>query len=120
MKLLLAVLLVAAVAAAACRKSTRPPTVGGPSFADTADQVIYDGHFFLTANGVKKGELFADTMFIFRDQTFFVLRRVRATFNTETGAPNGSLRGDRGTYDLRTQMLEGFGNVLVESVDGRK
>ena len=119
MKFILAVFVVTA-AASACGKSTRPPSVGGPSLADSAEQVIYNGHFFLTANGIKKGELFADTIFVFTDQTRFVLRRVRATFNTETGAPNGTLRGDRGTYDLRAQLLEGFGNVVVESVDGRK
>jgi LPS export ABC transporter protein LptC len=111
---------VAVVISAACRKDTRPPVVPGQSLADSAEQVIYDGHFLLTRRGVKSGELFSDTIFVFNDQTRFALRRVRATFNTETGAPNGTLRGDRGTYDLRSQMLEGFGNVVVESVDGRK
>ena len=106
---------------AACRKSTTPPpVVGDAALVDSADQVIFDGHTFLTEGGVKRGDMFADTIFIFREQTWFVLRRVRATFNTETGAPNGTLRGDRGTYDLRARVLEGFGNVVVTSTDGKQ
>jgi len=88
--------------------------------ADTAEQVIIDGHSMLTEGGVKRGDLFADTILVFNDQTRFVLRRVRATFNTETGALNGTLRGDHGTYDLRTRTLEGFGHVVVTSTDGKK
>jgi len=105
---------------ASCGKTTKPPVVGEPSIADTADQVIFDGRSLMTESGVKRGQLFADTIFVFNDQTHFVLRRVRAVFNTETGLQNGTLRGDRGTYDLRSGILEGFGNVVVTSTDGKK
>jgi LPS export ABC transporter protein LptC len=114
------VVAVGLIALAACRKTSQPPVVGEPSLADSAEQVIFDGSSLMTDRGVKRGELFADTIFVFNDQTRFVLRRVRATFNTETGALNGTLRGDRGTYNLRTQTLEGFGNVVVTSTDGKK
>lgn len=119
MKLLLAGA-VLAVTAASCRKSAQPPVVGGPNLADSAEQIIFDGHTLLTSRGVQRGEMFADTIFVFNDQTRFVLRRVRATFNTEIGAPNGTLKGDRGNYDLRAQVLEGFGNVVVTSTDGKR
>lgn len=108
------------VAVASCRKSTQPPVVGGPSLADSAEQVLFDVHSILTDQGVKRGDMYADTVYVFNDQTRFVMRRVRSTFNTEAGAPNGSLKGDRGTYDLRAHILEGFGNVVVTSVDGRR
>jgi LPS export ABC transporter protein LptC len=112
----------AAASLAACQRSTPPPVVerGEAAMADSADQVIFDGHTFLTEGGVKRGDMFADTIYVFREQSWFVLRRVRATFNTETGAPNGTLRGDRGTYDLRSRVLEGFGNVVVTSTDGKQ
>jgi len=109
----------AIAALASCGKATNPPVVGETSLADSAEQVIWDGRMVLTDRGVKRGEMFADTIFVFNDQTKFVARRVRSTFNTETGAPNGTLRGDRGTYDLRARTLEGFGNVVVTSTDGR-
>ena len=102
-----------------CKQATKPPVGGAANAADSADQVIFDGRTFLTDGGVKRGQLFADTIFVFDDQTRFALRRVRADFNTETGAPNGTLKGDRGTYNLRTRVLEGFGNVVVTSTDGK-
>lgn len=111
--------LVAGLALSGCRKATQPP-VGEATLADSAEQVLFDVHHVLTDHGVKRGDMYADTMYVFNDQTKFVLRRVRATFNTETGAPNGTLKGDRGLYDLRSQTLEGFGNVVVLSADGRK
>ena len=111
---------VACLSIVACGKKTPPPTAGGPSLADSADQVLFDVRSPITHSGVKRGEMFADTIFVFREQTLFVMRRVRATFNTETGAQNGTLKGDRGTYDLRTQVLEGFGNVVVTSTKGER
>ena len=118
MKLFLTCVLV--LAAVSCRKATKPPTATGVADADTADQVLYDVRTPITESGVKRGELFADTIYVYHDQTLFVMRRVRANFNTENGAPNGTLKGDRGTYDLRTQVLEGYGNVVVTSTKGER
>ena len=114
------VILVACVGLLACRKTTKPPVVGEAALADSADQILFDVRSPITNSGVKRGEMFADTIFVFRDQTLFVMRRVRANFNTELGVPNGTLRGDRGTYDLRTQTLEGYGNVVVTSTKGER
>jgi LPS export ABC transporter protein LptC len=118
--LLLGAALAVGIGVAGCRKTTQPPVTGDAALADSADQVLHDVRYMLTQNGIKRGQLFADTMFVFGDQSRFVLRRVRSNFSTETGAPYGTMRGDRGTYDLRTQVLEGFGNVVVTSTDGRR
>lgn len=120
MKLLLVITAIVGIAAGGCRKATQPPVTGDAALADSADQVLFDVRYMLTQSGIKRGQMFADTMFVFGDQSRFLLRRVRANFSTETGAPNGTLRGDRGTYDMRTQILEGFGNVVVTSTDGRR
>jgi LPS export ABC transporter protein LptC len=113
------VLAVAVVAAAACRKAPQPPLVGEAAIADSADQVAFDIHYVMTDHGVKRGDMYADTMYVFGDQTRFLLRRVHGTFTTETGVPNGTFKGNRGTYDTRTQTLEGYGNVLLTSTDGK-
>lgn len=120
MKWVLGAACVAFLTLAGCRKSTKPPVADGPSLADSAEQILYDTRMVLTNSGVQRGELFADTIYVFNDQTRFVLRRVRSSFNTATGAPNGTLRSDRGTYDRRTQILEGYGNVVVTSTDGKR
>jgi LPS export ABC transporter protein LptC len=105
---------------AACQRGTKPPLVTEGGLADSADQILFDTRSILTNAGVKRGELFADTIFVFGDQTRYALRNVRANFNTEDGAPHGTMRGDRGTYDLRTQVLEGYGNVVVTSTKGER
>jgi LPS export ABC transporter protein LptC len=111
---------VAGVLALGCRKATQPPVVAEAMLADSAEQVLWDIHQFMTENGVKRGDLYADTAFVFNDQTKFVLRRVRGEFTTETGAPHGTMKGDRGTYDLRARTLEGYGNVVLTSTDGKR
>lgn len=108
-----------AVAAGACKNVNRPPVgVGGP--ADSAEQTAYGVRTLLTGAGVQRGELLADTMYIYNDQTKFDFRNARVKFNTETGAPNGTMRANRGLYDTRTQVLEGFGNVVVTTTDGKR
>ncbi len=110
----------AIIALAACGKGIKPPVAGEVTLADSADQIIFDGRFFSTQHGVKRGEMRADTIFVFNDQSVIALRRITGDFNTETGAPNGTLRGDRGTYDRRTKVLQGYGNVVVTSTAGEK
>lgn len=102
-----------------CSKAKQPP-VSPHTAADSAEQVGFGVRTLLTANGVQKGELLADTMYVYNDQTKFDFRNARVKFNTETGAPNGTMRADRGIYDTRTQVLEGFGNVVVTTLDGKR
>jgi len=102
----------------ACRDS-KPPVVSGPSVADSADQMLIGVHYVLTTNGVARGQLNADTAYVLDDQTRFDLRHTHVTFTTETGAPQGTMDGNRGMYSQRTQILEGWGDVVVRLVDGR-
>lgn len=111
---------IAGLALAGCRKATQPPVAGTSALADSAEQIMFDVHYMLTNRGVKRGDMYADTVYVFNDQTQYEMRRVRATFNTETGAANGTIRGDRGTWSLRQQVLEGFGNVVATSTDGKR
>ena len=46
--------------------------------------------------------------------------KVRATFNTSTGTKDGVMSGDRGRYNTRDQTLEGFGNVVIVTNEGRR
>ena len=120
MRITVGVIAACTLAAVGACKDVKPPPVGVQSPIDTAEQVGFGVRTLLTGNGVQKGELQADTMFVFNDQTKFDFRNARVKFNTETGAPNGTMRADRGIYDTRTQILEGFGNVVVTTLDGKK
>ncbi|HEX5972213.1 MAG TPA: hypothetical protein VFY85_09820, partial [Gemmatimonadaceae bacterium] len=107
---LLVVIAVSVLAFAACsRPGSKPPVKTGASLADSAEQVMQNVHYVLTSNGIQRGELFADSAYIFDDNTRYILKSPRTTFNTESGVKNGTMRADRGRYNLRQQVLEGFG-----------
>ena len=112
---------IALVACGACEKQgTAPPVGSTASLADSAEQVMYNVRFLLTNKGVQRGELFADTAYIFDENTRFDLRKVRSTFNTSTGVKDGVMSADRGKYNIRQEMLEGFGNVVIVTNDGKR
>lgn len=117
----LSLLSVAALGAMSACTDTRgaPVRTGAVTFADSADQVFYGVQAPFETNGVKRGTLFADTLYVLNESTRFDFKVGHVDFNTETGLPNGSMKADRGRFDQRTQILEGWGNVVVKTVDGR-
>jgi LPS export ABC transporter protein LptC len=121
MRRLLVVSAIAALSVAGCsRQSGAPLAKSGVSLADSAEQVLFNMRSLLTDKGIQRGELFADSAYIFDDNTRIELRKVRATFNTSTGVKDGTMTGDRGRYDLRQQLLEGFGHVVITTNDGKR
>lgn len=117
---LLALVAFTSAALSACDRSQKTPTVGHATAADSADQIMENVHITLFVKGLRRAEVFADTAYTFDEQTRFDFRRARATFNKETGAPDGTMTANRAIYSTRTQVLEGFGNVVVTSTDGKK
>jgi len=115
-----ALALVAAAALAACGRQGSAPPVATNSLADSAEQVMLKVRTLLTDGGVQRGELFADSAYIFDNSTRFELRKVRATFNTSTGVKDGTLSAKRGRYNTSQQLLEGFGDAVVTASSGRK
>jgi LPS export ABC transporter protein LptC len=121
MRRLLVVAAAMLVAASACQKvGSAPPVKRGRSMADSAEQVMLHVRSLLTDHGVQRGEMFADTAYVFDDNTRFELRKVTATFNTTTGAKDGVMSADRGRYSMREQVLEGFGNVIIVTNEGKR
>lgn len=120
-RLVLAAIAAGIVGVAGCtKKGSAPPVAAKATLADSAEQVLVNTHSLLTDKGVQRGEMFADTVFVFDDNTRFEMRNVRVTFNTVTGAKNGVMTADRGRYSLRQQELEGFGNVIIVTNDGKR
>jgi LPS export ABC transporter protein LptC len=121
MRRVLALVAIGAISAAGCsKKGATPPVKSRASLADSAEQVMQNVHYVLTSDGVQRGELFADSAYIFDDNTRYVLKNPRTTFNTAEGVKNGTMKADRGKYNLRQQVLEGFGNVVLTSTDGKR
>ena len=113
--------LVATFMLSACRtKGTAPPVEARATLADSAEQMLVTTRSLLVDRGVQRGEMFADTVYVFDDNTRFDMRKVRVTFNTASGAKDGVMSANRGIYNVRNGTLEGFGNVVVVSNDGKR
>ncbi|HVA57502.1 MAG TPA: LPS export ABC transporter periplasmic protein LptC [Gemmatimonadaceae bacterium] len=110
----------AVVAAAGCARPAAPPLTHTPSLVDSAEQVLFGVSGVLTNEGVARGTMTADTAFVFHDQTQFDFRNVKVNFRDTTGKPSGTMRADSGRYDMRTQVLEGWGHVVITSTDGKQ
>ncbi|MDE3128993.1 MAG: LPS export ABC transporter periplasmic protein LptC [Gemmatimonadota bacterium] len=111
---------VAAIAAAGCDRAAEPPTTRVPSLVDSAEQVLFNVTTILTNAGVERGTMTADTAFVFHDQTQFDFRDVHVAFRDSVGRPTGTMQSDSGRYDMRTEVLEGWGHVVITTNDGKK
>lgn len=110
-----------ALAVTACRtKGTAPPVETHATLADSAEQMLITTRWLIVDRGIQRGEMFADTVYVFDDNTRYDMRKVRVTFNTATGAKDGVMSANRGIYNVRNGTLEGFGNVVVVSNDGKR
>ncbi len=107
------------VTTAACTDTKQPPVTAGPSAADSADQVLYQAEIFMTTNGIQRGDLTADTAYVLEETTRFDLRHPFVKFTTETGVPDGTMEAKHGIYSTKTQVLEGWGDVVIKMADGR-
>ena len=114
-----AAMAVVVLAVAACGRASAPP-VATDAVADSADQIMFDVRMNLTDEGIQRGTLFADTAFVFDQNSRFAFRKVRAEFMKSTGVQDGTMTAERGTYNIRDEVLEGYGNVRIVTVDGRR
>lgn len=105
----------------ACQKIEGPPVGVRPdALADSADQVLFGAHFAITDGGVRRADIDGDTAYFFHDNTRMVLRPMRGRFYGSTGALDGIMQAREGTYDTRLGALEGRGDVVVNTLDGKR
>lgn len=112
-------LLGAAAIAAACRDTQSPPVAETSVLPDSAEQMLHHISFLLTDQGVRRAEVFADTMLMYNDNTRTELRVVRTVFYTPAGEQDAILTSDQGTYLMRTGSMQARGHVVVVASDGR-
>lgn len=120
MRSLLAIVMLVVATVGACTTKKEPPVATQSPLADSADQVIYGLKFSLTANGVDRAQLQADTAYFFEDNTRVELENVHTTFYTTMGAKDAVLTSRRGTHNNRTGNMVARKNVVVVSEDGRR
>jgi LPS export ABC transporter protein LptC len=105
--------------AAGCSDGIKPAAVA-ESAPDQADQMLVAMTHLLTTNGVVRAKVQADTAFLFSGTQTADLRTVRVTFYDPQGGETSTLTARTGSYHWRTGDMEGRGNVVVVTTDGRR
>lgn len=106
--------LLALLPLAGCGEEEQQVEVAGPDLMRMgADQVMVDLTHYLTRDGIRQGELRADTAFVFSDSSVVRLRHVDVTFYDDRGERGSRLTADSGRYDLQTGDMQAHGDVVV-------
>src|SRR5881275_1243519 len=104
------------VVAAACESGIKPTAT--ITAADTADQVMYNMSHYVTAGGIQRAHVRADTAYFYSPAQTAELRNVHITFYDTRGAETSTLTSRQGTYHWRSGDMEARGNVVVVRTDG--
>ncbi len=107
----------ALIAASACGGDDADE-VAGPELLDLgAQQVAIGVRHILTADGVRRAQLIADTALFLEGDAFVRFRGVRVYFYGDLGEEVSILRADEGLVNLQTEDMEATGSVVVVDQD---
>lgn len=112
--------LLVAAAVAACENSQEPPVAQQTVLPDSAEQMLIGVDFFLTDGGIRRAEVIADTAYMYDQNTRSELRVVRTKFYNPDGRESATLTSRQGSYNMRLNTMEGRGNVVVVTPEGRR
>ncbi len=112
---LLATVLFSVVSSSACETGIKPTAV--VQAADSADQVLLSMSHYVTADGIKRALVLADTAYMYSPTQTAELRGVHVTFYDQRGAQSSTLTSREGTYHSQTGDMEARGHVVVVRVD---
>ncbi len=91
------------------------------TLADSADQIAFNGRWLITDRGLQRAQMTTDTAFFFDDNTRVESRgNVRGLFYSSTGVLDAVMTSRASSYNMRTGMLIARGDVMINSVDGRR
>jgi len=105
---------------AACTEESNTP-VGSPPLLETGADMVSTGlEHVITLEGVKEGELYADTAFWYRDSAAYHLVNPSLVLFTEQGAQEARVRSEWGRFDPSTREMLARGNVILLVTEGNK
>ena len=110
-------LLFDAVVFSACSGGVKPTAT--IQLADSADQTLIGMTHNVTQDGVQRARVRADTAYFFNAVQQAELRAVHVTFYDVMGRETSTMTAREGTFHWRTGDMEGRGNVVVVTTDGR-
>jgi len=103
----------------ACSGERQDPTSGSAPL-DSADQVMMGLKQYMTKDGVRTAYLEADTAFIYETRGRIDLANIRVTFYSSSGEQTSVLTARRGIHNMRSNVMEAIGNVVVVRTDGAR
>lgn len=109
----------ALLAVAGCTREA-DPVAQAQSVLDSADQVMMGLKQYMTKEGVRQAFLEADTAYIYETRGHIDLKNIRVTFYTQTGEQSSVLTARRGAHNIRTNIMEAIGDVVVVRADGAR
>jgi LPS export ABC transporter protein LptC len=108
-----------ALAATACEESGARPTATMPA-PDSADQVLEGFSHYVTADGIRRSRVEADTAYFYEATQVTNLVRPKVTFYDLKGVESSTLTAASGVYRWQDGSMEANRNVVVVSPDGRR
>jgi len=105
---------------AACGEEDTTPVASPPRQETGADMVMQGLRHLITVEGVREGEIFADTAFFYRDSSIYHLRKPELILFTASGARRARITADRGRYNPNTREILAQGGVILVITEGNK
>ena len=109
--------LIVVAALGACERRGVQPSATTPA-ADSADQVLEGFAHHVTADGVRKSRIEADTAWFYEATQSATLHNVRITFFDAKGAERSRLTARRALYRWQDGSLDAEGEVVLTAPDG--
>jgi LPS export ABC transporter protein LptC len=116
----LLVLLLLPIALAGCDEGMPTPVASPPLMETGADAVWTGLQHFISLNGIREGELFADTAFSYRDSSVYYLVNPELILFTDTGARRARVTSERGRFNPHSREMLANGNVILVITEGNK
>jgi LPS export ABC transporter protein LptC len=103
------------VVVSACQQPTSNAGTADPSLTNMdASFTTYSMDSYLTTEGVRSGQVHADTAFFYEETAQWRLMGVRMTVFDEIGASQATVVADSGRLTESTEQMTAWGNVRVE------
>ncbi len=108
------------LALAACGEENTAPVASPELIATGADMFQAGMETFITLEGVREGQIFADTAYFYRDSSTVVLTNPVLTLFTDTGVQRARVTSEWGKLYETTQEMIARGNVVLTIRDGSR
>ena len=113
-------LLLISVSLGGCLEEEATPVASPELLEMGADIVMIDMENVITVEGVREGEIYADTAYFYQDSSFYVLKNPVLVLFTDMGAQRARVVSERGIMSMNTDELTAQGNVVLTVQDGNR